>query len=112
MASPRYPTSVTETPQTLQVIPRTVIDEQGAFSLGDVLRNVPGITLQAGEGGGASNTAGESFNMRGFNANNSMFVDGVRDDGLITRDTFNLEQVEVFLGPTGTDVGRGTGPAT
>ena len=109
VASPRYPTSVTETPQTLQVIPRAVIDEQGAFSLGDVLRNVPGITLQAGEGGGASNTAGESFNMRGFNANNSMFVDGVRDDGLITRDTFNLEQVEVFLGPTGTDVGRGTG---
>ena len=109
VTSPGYPTSVTETPQTLQVIPRTVIDEQGAFSLGDVLRNVPGITLQAGEGGGASNTAGESFNMRGFNANNSMFVDGVRDDGLITRDTFNLEQVEVFLGPTGTDVGRGTG---
>ena len=100
---------MTETPQTLQVIPRSVIDDQGAFSLGDVLRNVPGITMQAGEGGGASNTAGESFNMRGFNANNSMFVDGVRDDGLIARDTFNIEQVEVFLGPTGTDVGRGTG---
>jgi catecholate siderophore receptor len=109
VASPRYPTSVTETPQTLQVIPRATIEQQGAFSLGDVLRNVPGITLQAGEGGGASNTAGEAFNMRGFNANNSMFVDGVRDDGLIARDTFNLEQVEVFLGPTGTDVGRGTG---
>ena len=94
VASPRYPSPVTETPQTLQVIPRTMIDQQAAFSLGDVLRNVPGITLQAGEGGGA---------------NNSMFVDGVRDDGLIARDTFNLEQVEVFLGPTGTDVGRGTG---
>ena len=48
------------------------------------------------------------FNMRGFSANNSLFVDGVRDDGLIARDVFNLEQVEVFLGPTGTDVGRGT----
>ncbi|HTV02803.1 MAG TPA: TonB-dependent receptor plug domain-containing protein, partial [Luteitalea sp.] len=109
VASPRYTTSVTETPQTLQVIPRAVMDQQGAFNLGDVLRNVPGITLQAGEGGGASSTAGEAFNMRGFSANNSMFVDGVRDDGLIARDTFNLEQVEVFLGPTGTDVGRGTG---
>ena len=109
VASPRYPSPVTETPQTLQVIPRTMIDQQAAFSLGDVLRNVPGITLQAGEGGGASNTAGEAFTMRGFTANNSMFVDGVRDDGLIARDTFNLEQVEVFLGPTGTDVGRGTG---
>ena len=48
------------------------------------------------------------FNLRGFSANNSLFVDGVRDDGLISRDVFNLEQVDVFLGPTGTDVGRGT----
>ena len=69
---------------------------------------MPGITLQAGEGGGASNTAGDMFNMRGFNASNSLFVDGVRDDGLISRDVFNLEQVEVFMGPTGSDVGRGT----
>jgi catecholate siderophore receptor len=69
---------------------------------------VPGITLQAGEGGGASNTAGDMFNMRGFNAANSLFVDNVRDDGLISRDVFNLEQVEVYMGPTGSDVGRGT----
>ena len=46
------------------------------------------------------------FNMRGFSANNSLFVDGVRDDGLIARDVFNLEQIEVFSGPTGSDVGR------
>ena len=62
--------------------------------------------MQAGEGGGASNTSGDMFNMRGFSANNSLFVDGVRDDGLIARDVFNLEQIEVFSGPTGTDVGR------
>ena len=71
------------------------------------LRNVPGISLQAGEGGGASNTSGDMFNLRGFSANNSLFVDGVRDDGLMSRDVFNLEQVEVFMGPTGSDVGRG-----
>ena len=62
--------------------------------------------MQAGEGGGASNTSGDMFNMRGFSANNSLFVDGVRDDGLIARDVFNLEQIEVFSGPTGSDVGR------
>ena len=94
--------------QTIAIIPRAVIEEQGATTLSDVLRNVPGITLQAGEGGGSSNTAGDMFNMRGFNASNSLFVDGVRDDGLISRDVFNLEQVEVFMGPTGSDVGRGT----
>ena len=57
---------------------------RGATTLSDALRNVPGITLQAGEGGGASNTAGDMFNLRGFNASNSLFVDGVRDDGLIS----------------------------
>ena len=86
--------------------PRTLLDEQGATTLTDALRNVPGITMQAGEGGGASNTSGDMFNMRGFSANNSLFVDGVRDDGLIARDVFNLEQIEVFSGPTGSDVGR------
>jgi catecholate siderophore receptor len=106
--SPKYTVPLRDIAQTVALVPRAVIEEQGAVTLTDVLRNVPGITLQAGEGGGASNTAGDMFNMRGFNASNSLFVDGVRDDGLIARDVFNLEQVEVFMGPTGSDVGRGT----
>jgi catecholate siderophore receptor len=106
--SPKYSVPLRDIAQTVALVPREVIEEQGAVTLSDVLRNVPGITLQAGEGGGASNTAGDMFNMRGFNASNSLFVDGVRDDGLIARDVFNLEQVEVFMGPTGSDVGRGT----
>ena len=106
--SPKYAVSLRDIAQTIAVIPRAVMDEQGATTLSEALRNVPGITLQAGEGGGSSNTAGDMFNMRGFNASNSLFVDGVRDDGLISRDVFNLEQVEVFLGPTGSDIGRGT----
>jgi catecholate siderophore receptor len=106
--SPKYSVPLRDIAQTIAVVPREVIEEQGAVTLSDVLRNVPGITLQAGEGGGTSNTAGDMFNMRGFNASNSLFVDGVRDDGLISRDVFNVEQVEVFMGPTGSDVGRGT----
>jgi catecholate siderophore receptor len=106
VASAKYSAPLGETPQTIQVIPRALIEEQGAATLSDALRNVPGITMQAGEGGGASNTSGDMFNMRGFPANNSLFVDGVRDDGLIARDVYNLEQIEVFSGPTGSDVGR------
>ena len=105
--SPKYAAPLSSTPQTIQVIPQSVMAEQGTFTLSDALRNVPGITMQAGEGGGASSTTGDMFNMRGFNAANSLFVDNVRDDGLISRDVYNLEQVEVYLGPTGTDVGRG-----
>jgi catecholate siderophore receptor len=106
--SPKYTVPLRDVAQTIAMVPRETFEQQGATTLTDVLRNVPGITLQAGEGGGASSTAGDMFNMRGFNASNSLFVDGVRDDGLISRDVFNLEQVEVFMGPTGSDVGRGT----
>jgi catecholate siderophore receptor len=108
VSSAKYTESLREIPQTIEVIPQSLLQEQGAVTLVDALRNVPGITLQAGEGGGASNTTGDMFNLRGFNASNSIFVDGVRDDGLISRNVFNLEQVEVYLGPTGSDVGRGT----
>jgi catecholate siderophore receptor len=108
VSSPRYTVPLRDIAQTVALIPRTVIEAQGATTLSEAMRNVPGITLQAGEGGGSSSTAGDMFNMRGFNAANSLFVDNVRDDGLISRDVFNLEQVEVFMGPTGSDVGRGT----
>ena len=108
VVSPKYVVPLRDVAQTIALIPRTVIEEQGVTTLSEALRNVPGITLQAGEGGGSSNTAGDMFNMRGFNASNSLFVDGVRDDGLVSRDVFNLEQIEVFMGPTGSDVGRGT----
>ncbi len=106
-ASPKYVQPLIEVPQTIEVIPREVMEAQGVTTLSDALRNVPGISLQAGEGGGASSTTGDMFNLRGFSANNSLFVDGVRDDGLMSRDVYNLEQVEVFMGPTGSDVGRG-----
>jgi catecholate siderophore receptor len=106
--SPKYSVPLRDIAQSIALVPRDVIEQQGAVTLSDVMRNVPGITLQAGEGGGASSAAGDMFNMRGFNASNSLFVDGVRDDGLISRDVFNLEQVEVFMGPAGSDVGRGS----
>jgi len=105
---PKYTQPLRDIPQTIEVIPREVMEAQGVTTLSEALRNVPGITMQAGEGGAASNTSGDMFNMRGFNAANSLFVDGVRDDGLISRDVFNLEQVEVFMGPTGSDIGRST----
>ncbi len=45
--------------------------------------------------------------MRGFDTQGSIFIDGIRDLGTVTRDTFNTEQVEVAKGPAGPDYGRG-----
>ena len=46
--SPKYAVPLRDIAQTIAVIPRTVMEEQGATTLSEALRNVPGITLQAG----------------------------------------------------------------
>jgi catecholate siderophore receptor len=107
ISSPKFTEPLRDTPQTLVVIPREVYGEQGATNLSEVLRNTPGITFAAGEGGSAASTAGDSFYLRGFDTSNNIFVDGVRDVGAYTRDVFNVEQVEVAKGPAGSDIGRG-----
>ncbi|MDO8695505.1 MAG: TonB-dependent receptor plug domain-containing protein, partial [Pseudomonas sp.] len=94
-----------DTPKTVQVIKKEMLQEQGANSLMEALRNTPGITMQLGENGNTA--AGDTFMMRGFSTQNSTFVDGVRDLGAISRDVFNLEQVEVVKGAAGSDIGRG-----
>ncbi|HEV3469832.1 MAG TPA: TonB-dependent siderophore receptor [Pyrinomonadaceae bacterium] len=105
LSSPKYTEPLLDTPQTITVITREVIEEQGATTLRDVLRNVPGLTITAGEGGVP---AGDNLTLRGFSARNDVFVDGVRDLGPQSRDPFNLEQVEVVKGPGSVYTGRGS----
>src|SRR5581483_5679195 len=47
----RLPTPLRDTPQTVNVVPQQVIQEQRAGTMEDALRNVTGITFSAGEGG-------------------------------------------------------------
>ncbi|MCC6539732.1 MAG: TonB-dependent siderophore receptor [Bryobacterales bacterium] len=105
LASPRYTEPLRNLPQTITVIPKQVIEQQGATSLTEALRNVPGITITAGEGGAA---AGDNLTLRGNSARNDIFVDGVRDLNPQSRDPFNLEQIEVTKGPTSAITGRGS----
>lgn len=93
-------------PQSISVIPREVIEQQSAATLRDVLRNVSGISMAAGEGGGGP--AGDNLTLRGFGARNDIFVDGIRDFASYTRDVFNVEQVEVVKGPSSAQTGRGS----
>lgn len=109
ISSPRYTSPLRDLPQTISVVPREVIEQQGATTLRDVLRNVPGLTMTAGEGGVA---AGDNLTVRGYSARNDIFVDGVRDLSPQSRDPFNLEQVEVTKGPTSAVYGRGSAGGT
>jgi catecholate siderophore receptor len=101
----KFPVPLKDTPQSITIVPEKLIQEQAGTTLRDALRNVPGITATAGEGGGAQ---GDVFILRGFNARNDMFIDGVRDSGSYFRDSFNFESVEVLKGPSSTFFGRGS----
>ena len=73
----KTPTPVRDIPQSVTVINKVVMDQQAAYSLPSVLRNVPGITLGAAEGG----TIGNNINLRGFSARTDVYLDGARDRG-------------------------------
>jgi catecholate siderophore receptor len=106
VAVDRLPQPIEDQPQTITVIDAEQLKAQGASTLDQAVRNVPGITANTGEGGGA--TAGDQFRIRGFDAGNDISSDGLRDFGVYTRDNFNVESVQVFLGPSGATFGRGS----
>ena len=99
----RVPTPLRDIPQTVTVINRAAMQAQGATSLADALRNVPGITLGAAEGG----NIGNNFNLRGFSARTDLYLDGMRDRGQVYRDVFSLEAIEVLKGASSMLFGRG-----
>jgi catecholate siderophore receptor len=104
VSSPKFTQDLVDTPQTIAVVSKEVLKQQGATTLSQALRNTPGVTFLLGENG---NTAtGDSIFMRGFDTQGSIFIDGIRDLGSVTRDTFNTEQVEIAKGPAGPDYGR------
>jgi catecholate siderophore receptor len=104
--SPKLTAPLVDTPKTITVIPRKIIEQTAATSLTDILRTSPGITFGAGEGG--QPLADRPF-IRGQASGNNVFVDGIRDSGGQTREVFNLEQVEVVKGPDSAYSGRGSG---
>jgi catecholate siderophore receptor len=105
VSSPKFTQPLLDTTQTINVIGSDLFNEQGATTLTEALRNSPGVgTFYAGENGNTS--TGDAVFMRGFDSSGSIFVDGVRDLGSVSRDIFNIEQVEVAKGPAGTDYGR------
>jgi catecholate siderophore receptor len=101
----RLPEPVRLIPQSITVVPQELMQEQAVTSFRDALRNVTGISLAAGEGGGAQ---GDNLTLRGFSARNDYFLDGIRDQGSYTRDVFNLESIEVLKGPSAVLFGRGS----
>jgi len=94
-----------ETPQTITVLTQTQIKDSGKDDLKEILAAQPGVTLGTGENG---NAFGDRYVIRGHEARSDVFVDGLRDPGMTTRESFALEQVEITKGPSSTFAGRGS----
>jgi catecholate siderophore receptor len=93
-----------DVPQSVTVLSKALLQSQGATSLSDALRNVPGVTLGGAEGG----QIGNNINLNGFTARTDIYLDGFRDRGQYYRDTFALDAVEVLMGPSSMLFGRGS----
>ncbi|HTW73349.1 MAG TPA: TonB-dependent siderophore receptor [Steroidobacteraceae bacterium] len=92
------------TPQSVSVVTDQLMSSQADTRLTEALQNVPGITLNAGEGA----ARGDTVNLRGFSAFNDFYLDGIRDAAVYTRDSFDLQSVEVVKGPSAVLFGRGS----
>jgi catecholate siderophore receptor len=101
----RTETPMRDIPQFINTVPQSVIHAQGATTIQDALRNVPGISYAAAEGGTQANML---LYLRGFPVNQDIFLDGVRDMGEYNRDLFAIESVEVLKGPSALMFGRGS----
>jgi catecholate siderophore receptor len=93
-----------DTPQSIDTVPRQLMDDQGVNTLRDALRNVSGISLGAGENA----SQGDNLTLRGFSARSDIYLDGMRDFGSYYRDPFYLEDIQVLKGPSSILFGRGS----
>jgi catecholate siderophore receptor len=101
----RHTRPLAETPQTIAVITKAAIDDSGLTDLKQILSAQPGITLGTGENG---NAFGDRYIIRGQEARSDVYVDGLRDPGMTTRESFAIEQLEISKGPNSSFAGRGT----
>ena len=104
-ANSKYVAPLLDTPKSVSVISKQLIEDTQVTTLSDALRTVPGITLGAGEGG---NPNGDRPFIRGYSSESSMYVDGVRSASSQNREMFAVEQVEVTKGSASALGGAGS----
>ena len=97
----RTDTPLRDVPQSVTVTTQQAIRDLSMQNLQDVLRYTPGAGFAQGEGNRDTPV------LRGNSTTASLFVDGIRDDVEYYRDLYNVDRVEVLLGPNAMIFGRG-----
>ncbi len=102
-AGVKAPTPLLDVPQSVTVLSREQLDDQGVTQLTDALRYVPGVVLAQGEGNR------DQIVLRGQNTTADFFLNGLRDDTQYYRSLYNIDHVEVLRGANALLFGRGGG---
>lgn len=97
----RTDTPIQDIPQSVNVITQQAIRDISMQNLQDALRYVPGGGFAQGEGNRDVPV------LRGTASLANLFLDGLRDDAEYYRDLYNIDRVEVLLGPNALSFGRG-----
>ena len=97
----KTPTPIINVPQSLTIIDKIQIRDQGFTSISDITRYAPGLSTSQGEG------HRDAIIIRGNQTTADFFQDGVRDDVQYFRPLYNLEQVEILRGANALLFGRG-----
>ncbi|MDZ8105446.1 MAG: TonB-dependent siderophore receptor [Nostoc sp. DedQUE12a] len=103
----RTDTPIRDIPQSIQIVPRQVFEDQNITELGDALRNISGVVSLSN----SQVVSGDSAIIRGFSAglNANSYVNGIKQTnfGGRRRSTANIERVEVLKGPASVLFGQG-----
>ncbi|ERS02951.1 ligand-gated channel protein [Acinetobacter sp. COS3] len=94
-ANAKYVAPLKDTPKTVSILSQKLLKETNSNTLLEALRNEPGITLGAGEGGTPYT---DIPYIRGYNGQSAIYVDGVRNSTTQNRDMFAIDQVEITKG--------------
>ncbi|WP_439343044.1 TonB-dependent receptor plug domain-containing protein [Vacuolonema iberomarrocanum] len=100
----RTNTPLRDIPQSIQVVPRQVIEDQGIVRIGDALRNVSGVTRQRDR-----TNASDRFTIRGFDQSRILrngFRTGSTLGGTLTIAPNTVERIEVLKGPASVIFGQ------
>ncbi|MCY0111676.1 TonB-dependent siderophore receptor [Pseudomonas monsensis] len=97
----RTSTPLRYVPQAIDSIKTSNVANYGTNDIGDALSGMPNVSSSA-------DTRFDSLRIRGFDASNDFYLDGIRDDSQYKRDLHNIERVEVLKGPAAVLYGRGS----
>ncbi|WP_070886489.1 TonB-dependent receptor [Pseudomonas argentinensis] len=97
----RTATPVRYVPQAIDSVKTANVLDYGTNDLATALSGIPNVSS-------AADTRFDGLRIRGFEASNDFYLDGVRDDSQYVRDLHNIERIDVLKGPAAVLYGRGS----